>query len=171
MLQAWSAPLWHWLLFLLVMAGSMARADVTPCVPEDFSSITPRFNLDFQTDVYSIISVRCATCHTNGGSSGALNMDPETAYDNLVGQDAANTLPQLQRIHPFEPQRSFLFKKVNCTNLNSIPSLPYGRRMPRTGPPYLSLADQATIHDWILQGATRQRDPDRLFASRFNERD
>ncbi|UXI66245.1 hypothetical protein [Tahibacter amnicola] len=97
-------------------------------------------------------------------------MDPEVSFANLVNVAANNGAANMPRITPSNPNASFLFKKVNCTNLNSIAGTPYGRRMPRSGPPYLSVAEQALILDWIQQGARATRDPDRVFGNGYDGR-
>jgi hypothetical protein len=79
-----------------------------------------------------------------------------------VNVPSANTAAGFPRVTPGSPQQSFLFQKINCTNLNSIANAPYGLRMPAAEPglrshKYLSIAEQAAIRDWIQQGAPAGR--------------
>ncbi|WP_440222508.1 hypothetical protein ACQQ2N_15660 [Dokdonella sp. MW10] len=146
-----------------------AVAQVTPCVPDSLSATPVNWNVDFATDVQPIFDVACSGCHI-GGSSGGLSLAPGSAYANLVGVPASNGNAGIPRVTAGDPDASFLFKKLNCTNLNDIEDMPYGARMPRSGPPYLSLADQAMILDWIEQGARTAADPNLLFRDGFDGR-
>lgn len=155
------------LLCCALLIPAMSHAAIV-CVEDDLSGVPERLNIDFPTEIQPIFSVACANCHTNGGQSGGLNMDIGAAYGNLVNVAASNANAEMDRITPDDPQASFLFKKTNCTNLNSMPGNPYGLRMPRSGPPYLSAADQARILDWIRQGAPAAADPQRIYATGFD---
>lgn len=155
------------LIALLATLPSLVDAAIV-CVEDDLSGVPTRLNVDFATEIQPILSVACANCHTNGGASGGLNMDSGAAYGNLVNVPASNANALMNRITPGNPQASFLFKKTNCTDLNDLSGTPYGRRMPRNGPPYLSAADQARILDWIRQGAPLAANPDRILGSGFD---
>lgn len=150
---------------VLLLASVVAQAQVTPCVKDDLGAVPPKYNVDFPTDIQPILDVACAGCHTGGGTSGGLNMNVGAAFGNLVNVPANNSAANMPRITPLDAAASFLFQKINCTNLNEIPGTPFGRRMPRSGPPYLSAANQALILDWIEQGARAARDPDRIFGN------
>lgn len=151
-----------WFLLLLLPLSASASVD---CIEDDLSATPILMNIDFETDIQPILSVACANCHTNGGTSGGLSMEAGAAYGNLVNVAANNANAQMNRVTPGDPQASFMFKKLNCTDLNDMAGTPYGRRMPRSGPPYLSAADQARILDWIREGAHASADPDRIFAT------
>lgn len=153
---------------LLILVIPLSATAAIDCAEDDLSS-TPIFsNIDFATEVQPIFSVACAGCHTQGGMSGGLNLNPEVSHSNLVNVPANNSNAQMNRITPGDPQASFLFKKTNCTNLNSMPNTPYGARMPRSGPPYLSAMDQARILDWIREGALANANPERILATGFD---
>lgn len=154
-----------WFLLLLLPLSATAAID---CIEDDLSAAPTLLNIDFETEIQPIISVACAGCHTNGGASGGLNMNIGAAYNNLVNVAANNANAQMNRVTPGNPQASFMFKKTNCTNLNSMAGTPYGQRMPRSGPPYLSVANQARILDWIREGALASADPDRILAAGFD---
>jgi hypothetical protein len=82
-------------------------------------------------------------------------MDPGKAVADLVNMPSSTTTAGIPRVTPSDLDKSFLFKKINCTNLD----LMYGFRMPEAfepglpPPPPLGQEDQAAIRDWILQGA------------------
>lgn len=158
-------------LSLLLLGALPAHAQpeaVTPCVADNISSVPPRFAIDYESQVQTLFIQRCTPCHTGGGTSGGLNLNPGVSYSNIYDNLANNTLPQLDLVEPGDPERSFLYKKINCTNLNSVPQTPYGLRMPRNGPPYLSINEQALLHDWIAAGA--EQTPDRLGFAGFETR-
>lgn len=152
------------LVIAIVMASDRASAAIA-CSEDDLAAALVRVNVDFATEIQPILSVACANCHTNGGAAGGLDMGSGAAYANLVNVAASNPEAQMNRVTPVNPQASFLFKKINCTNLNGMAGTPYGLRMPRSGPPYLSVADQARILDWIREGALAVANPERIFAS------
>jgi len=128
-------------------------ADV-PCTAEDLSSVAVRPNIDFNTSIQPIINTNCGSCH-NFRNLGGLDMDPGVAVANLVDVPSSTTTAGIPRITPLNLDKSFLFKKINCTDL----SLTYGFHMPEAfepglpPPPALSKEDQAAFRDWILQGA------------------
>lgn len=155
--------------WLVLLAGvpTAAIAAVTPCEADDLDAVPVHYNVDFETEIQPIFSVVCQACHI-AGTSGGLSLAEGAAYGNLVGVPANNPNAGMSRVTPGDPEASFMFKKINCTNLNSIPDTPYGRRMPRSGPPYLSAEDQARILDWIQQGAPPASDPDKVFGGGFD---
>lgn len=155
-------------LLLALFVGAPSANAAIVCSEDDLSAVPVRINIDFNTEIQPILSVACANCHTNGGSSGGLDMNAGAAYANLVNVAASNGNAAMNRVTPGDPQASFLFKKTNCTNLNGMAGTPYGLRMPRSGPPYLSAADQARILDWIREGAPAAANPERIHATGFD---
>jgi hypothetical protein len=154
-------------LVAVVFMSSQASA-ITPTGCEDISAQPVRFGVGFDEIYNNIVAVRCANCHTNGGSSGGMSLpDVNTAFTNWINVIPVNVNAQdVVRIRPNNPVGSFVFLKVNCTT----PGASAGLRMPRNGPPYLTLAEQALIFDWILQGANRTANTDILFQGRFEDR-
>jgi len=130
-----------------------AHAGVT-CTAEDLSSVAPRANVDFNTTIQPIIDANCSACHYSR-ALGGLDMDPGRAVADLVNVATELNTVDIPRVTPFDTDKSFLFKKINCTDLD----LMYGFRMPEAfepqlpPPPPLSKQDQAAIRDWIMQGA------------------
>ena len=147
------------LCFAFTCFSAHVSADVS-CTAEDLSSLAPRPNIDFATSVQPIIDANCSHCH-NGRSLGQLDMDPGVAVSNLVNVPSSATTAGIPRVTPSNPDKSFLFKKINCTDL----SLAYGSHMPMAfepglpPPPALSKEDQAAFRDWIVQGALAAATP------------
>lgn len=94
-------------------------------------------------EVHSIITSKCAPCHTTG-SSGGLKLDPaDVAYTSLVNRSvgAAACASQV-RVTPGDAENSYLIAKLR--NLPGICGLP----MPRNRPP-LPEEEIQTIENWI----------------------
>lgn len=135
-----------------------ASGAVTPCVAEDLSGVAVTPNVDFSTTIQPIFNARCSGCHTGGARLGGLSLDHRVAIENLVNAPSTITAAGMPRVTPGDPADSFLFEKINCTNLGSIAGLPYGVRMPESDvslpfQSYLTPTQQAAIRDWIAQGA------------------
>lgn len=94
-----------------------------------------------------IFTTTCAFsgCHGAAGTRAGLELSAGVAYRNLVGVPSTE-LPQLDRIEPAEPGRSYLYLKV--TGAANI----VGGRMP-LGQPELTQDQKDLIRDWILRGA------------------
>lgn len=152
---------------LVAAAFSSNVLAITPCISEDFSAVPTRYSIDY-SEIQAIYGARCSGCHI-GGASGGLSLATMVSFANTVNVNSSNANAASVRVRPFDPVNSFLFKKVNCTNVNSIAGMPFGLRMPRNGPPFLSLQNQALLFDWISLGAPVTAS-DRLFISRFDGR-
>lgn len=135
---------------LLGIAGP-ASAQLANCTPDDFSSVPIRFDVAFATEIQPIFQARCANCHINN-SSGGLSLAAASALANLVNAPSTNSNAGMPRVTPGNPLQSFLFRKLNCTNLNTIAGTPFGLRMPRNTTP-ITPAQQALLFDWIAAGA------------------
>lgn len=146
-----------------LLAGGIWSGSAGACTPEDLSSIPVIDNVDYATQVQPIFNASCTGCH---GGSGGLNLGAAVSRGNLVNVASNNGAAGIPRVTPRNPGASFLFRKINCVGLGP----PFGLRMPRNGPPYLSLEQQALIMDWILEGATAQADPDRIWGSGMESR-
>ena len=138
------------ILFLLVPAcGRMNRPAGTPPPPPGGGGRAAE--VSFANDVWPILLVRCQVCHTTG--QGALEVpdmlmtDPSTLYDRWVRVNSRCN-PNLFRVLAGESDLSFVFDKI------SKPAPLCGQRMPLDGP-MLDETEQATIRDWIDQGAQR----------------
>jgi hypothetical protein len=153
---------------LAVITISLAghASAITPSGCEDIGAQPVRFGVGFDEIYNNIIAVRCANCHTNGGSSGGMALpDANLAFTRLINVLPVNAAAQdVVRVKPNDTSNSFVYLKVNCATPGA------GSRMPRNGPPFLTLADQALIYDWIDQGANRNADPDVVFQAKFEVR-
>jgi hypothetical protein len=94
-------------------------------------------------EVQSIITSRCAPCHTTG-SSGGLKLDPAAvAYTSLVNRNVGSAACASQvRVVPGNAAESYLIAKLRNT-----PGI-CGAAMPRNRPP-LPEAEIQTIEAWI----------------------
>ncbi len=97
--------------------------------------------VDFRTQVLPIFGSRCALCH--GGSSG-LTL---TSHAALLAGGVHGPV-----VVPCNPDASNMIQKLG-------PTPPFGVRMPRSGPPYLSLDEMAVLRQWIADGAGETYDP------------
>lgn len=136
---------------LMLGSAAPASAQLANCTPDDFSSVPIRFDVAFATEIQPIFQARCANCHISN-SSGGLSLAPAGALSNLVNVPSVNANAGMPRVTPGNPLQSFLFRKVNCTNLNAIAGTPFGLRMPRNATT-ITLAQQALLFDWIAAGA------------------
>lgn len=98
-----------------------------------------------------MLSVNCLTggCHNAGDSAGELVLEGAEAYNDLIGVTPTNAAAAdagLQRVVPFDPERSFLLIKLIS------PEPAQGNRMPMGEPP-LSAADIDLVRTWIAEGA------------------
>jgi hypothetical protein len=94
-------------------------------------------------------------CHNPQAVAGGLVLTTGFAYQDLVGVEPANptALSQdLLRVAPFDPDASFLLRKLQA------PGPGEGSRMPQGAAP-LSQSDIQFIRDWILEGAPGPETP------------
>ncbi|GAA0705235.1 hypothetical protein [Dokdonella soli] len=159
-------------LWLLAVVGT-ARAEPGPSQTQDISSasmcdsidsVPVTFTIDYQSAIQGIFNANCVACHTNTAPPlpAGLSLDPGVSWSAIVNH-ASSQRPGLVRVVPNRPDLSLLFHKVNC----AVPDV--GARMPYGGP-YLSIQDQALIHDWIAGGAPSGT-TDTIFRSGFEIRD
>jgi len=111
----------------------------------------------YAVEIQPIFDRKCVLCHapglsgftSTGGTQGGLDLTRQGSYRSLVEQPTyqASTTPPLFRVSPFQVGESYLVEKV----VSDSPKA--GRRMPLTGPPFLSDAEVLAIEDWIRRGA------------------
>ncbi len=94
-----------------------------------------------------IFDTSCAFSGCHGGSAPAMGMDLSSgaAYSNIVNI-ASGEQPSIDRIEPYDPERSYLYLKVIDDPAIS------GSRMPR-GAPALAQELLDLLRDWIERGA------------------
>jgi len=92
----------------------------------------------------------CVACHTNVGRnpSGGMNLAHDVAYDQIVNV-ASRGKPGAIRVIPGDPENSYLVHKIE--GRAGI----VGRRMPFSGPPYLTDGQILILKRWIALGAPR----------------
>ncbi len=129
-------------------------------------------SVSFELELVPFFSVTCAFlgCHDGSTRQAGLFLGPNfndgpadaaTRAEILASLLAgATTTPDLPRITPFEPERSFLLLKVQgCQNdlgltcNRAIAGEPCGARMPYLSPE-LAPEQRAMIARWIAQGAS-----------------
>jgi hypothetical protein len=94
----------------------------------------------------------CSGCHSVGGNPDFTD----------VGSDAIYKIIPVH-VTPGQPERSFLFVKINCQNPGRGARMPLGRAP-------LSINQQGLIYDWIRQGAYGE-DPSNSIPRSFIFRD
>ena len=139
----------------MALALALAACDFAPdvgrpiaerCSDEDGD---PDRDVSFALDVLPLIlreDAGCIPCHdpeargSVGFHFGGLDV---TSYDALRrgGVNSSRTI-----VVPGRPCDSVLYLKVS-------PGPPFGSRMPLDGPPFLTEAELAIVHDWIAEGA------------------
>ncbi len=114
----------------------------------DTDGTTGLLGPSWAVDVYPVLNppVNC-DCHTPG-SGGLMMGDPATAYMNLVG--VASTQSPLNRIEPGDTDASYLWHKINGTQMDVGGS---GSKMPLGGLPVLPQETFDIIDAWIAGGA------------------
>ncbi|MDB5035591.1 MAG: hypothetical protein JWQ98_2832 [Chlorobi bacterium] len=100
-----------------------------------------------------IFTKSCSTpsCHSTEGFRGAMVLEADKAYDNLVSVPADNDgakARHLLRVSPGQPDSSFLYIKLTHPAANE------GSLMPYSGIPLDSQSISA-IRTWIANGAKR----------------
>ncbi|GIW40037.1 MAG: hypothetical protein KatS3mg076_0614 [Candidatus Binatia bacterium] len=108
---------------------------------------------DFGRIQREIFDRRCTSgpCHSPQTRAGGLDLSGPAAFDELVGVEPDNPAARAAgdlRVAPFEPERSFLVRKLGG------PRAGEGSRMPLGEAP-LSEDEIALIVGWILDGAPR----------------
>lgn len=100
--------------------------------------------VSFMDQIVPIFTQSCGSsaCHTNGGASSGLNLDPANAYGELVNADAIQS--SKPRVDPGNAENSYLIDKLRGTGV--------GARMPN-GRPALSEDTIQLIVTWINEGA------------------
>jgi hypothetical protein len=121
-------------------------AGPTPNLEPTFASI--------QSEVFektdSAGRAACVNCHTSTGRnpSGGMDLNHNVAYDSLVNVPSRGK-PGAIRVIPGDPENSYIVHKIE--GRAGI----VGRRMPFSGPPFLSDGQVLILKRWIAIGAPR----------------
>lgn len=133
--------------FFLLLAGCAGDGGVHPGEPGDDPVPAARFER-IQTEIFDA-NCQSAGCHNPQSRAGNLVLAAGDSWANLVGIAPNNAIARaagLLRVTPFEPEQSFLVRKLEG------PGDGEGSRMPLGQPPLT--ADQiALIRAWISEGA------------------
>jgi hypothetical protein len=111
------------------------------------SSLSSADEISFKQQVLPLLMKNCAVCHLKNERYGYLTIDEENSYNALVNVPSF-TLPQMKRVDPGYPQKSYFWLKITGEHLRVG-----GKGWPM---PYMSsLADKEkqAIYQWIKQGA------------------
>jgi len=94
-----------------------------------------------------VFTPTCATlgCHDPAVQQSSLVLSPGRSFGDLVNKPSIE-VPQILRVRPLDPDRSYLFMKV--VGAQGIT----GDRMPQNAPP-LSKVQLDLIRNWIRRGA------------------
>jgi cytochrome c553 len=113
-------------------AGAAAATDAAPTL---------------KTDVQPIFDRECTRCHGEKKQKARLNLSAATARQALVNQPA-DEVPELMRVTPGDPERSYLWQKLQHKAAKGK-GMPRGiftaRRLPE--------AQLEVIRKWIEAGA------------------
>jgi hypothetical protein len=143
-----------WFGIFLIAAGlaSAACDEKLSTLAGPTPTLTPTFT-SIQQDIFERTDragrAACTQCHTSGSPlSGGLNLTQDLAYDQLVNA-RSRFKPGAIRVIPGDPGNSYLIQKLEgATGIA-------GKRMPNTGPPYLTDGQILIIRRWIAIGAPR----------------
>jgi hypothetical protein len=102
----------------------------------------------FSRVVQEVFLPSCALggCHLSPAPQANLSLEPGEAYEQLVNRPSTQR-PQLLRVAPYDPEGSYLVKK-----LRGDPDI-VGSPMPATGT--LSSQARQLVIDWVRRGAPR----------------
>ena len=100
----------------------------------------------FAAEVLPIIQP-CVVCHQGPTPAGALSLEADKVYAQLVNVTARSSCASQLRVKPGDPDDSVLFLKIAGTAC--------GTRMPPASPTYFDREPEklATVRTWIEQGA------------------
>ncbi len=105
--------------------------------------------VSYRTQLQPIFNAQCVYCHVTGAENGGLNLARASSYASLVG--TTSTESPLPRVTPGQPDKSYLWHKLNGTHVSVGGS---GNAMPMSDPPrLLEPAQRALFKAWIEAGA------------------
>jgi len=132
---------------IAVAVVAMAAGCSSSSNPTTPSPTTP--SVTFSTQIQAqILNPACTACHTDDGRTPAagLNLKSGVAISSMVGVSSTGK-PGAIRVIAGNPSGSYLVQK-----LEGAADI-VGLRMPRNGPPYLTVEQVALIRQWIQNGA------------------
>ena len=107
--------------------------------------------IDFATQVQPVLDQHCS-CHLVVNPPQGLLLSEGASYDSIF-EAASLERPDLLRVEPGEPDRSYLVIKID-DRVPNVSALRAGDKMPPNLPP-VPLSDIDIIRQWIAEGALR----------------
>lgn len=128
---------------VLALAAGCGTQKKLPLEPGDG---VPDPNATFRRVQGEVLSISCALagCHLGAGPQAGMNLALGAAYASIVGV-ASSERPELKRIQPGSPDRSYLVKKIRGDADIS------GSPMPLSGS--ITPQQRQLVIDWVLRGA------------------
>jgi len=129
-------------LFMMLMALILFEScseDQSTAPPTTSTALSAKFS-DFKVKVF--VNCTGAQCHSSAGHQANLILEPDVAYNNLVGVQSV-LYPQFKRVEPGSSTNSLLIKILRGE---------VNPQMPLSGTP-LPFATIDSIAKWIDQGA------------------
>jgi hypothetical protein len=102
-----------------------------------------RFQADLLDGVFADPDIDCADCHTGDGDGVQISGFDMSSYQT-VRLGGGRSGPAI--VITGNACASILVQKLEA-------SPPFGARMPRNGPPFLTTEDVQLVKDWIVEGA------------------
>lgn len=130
----------------------------TDCLDSDCAGDPACAVLSHDLDIQPIWDVSCTLCHAGPNPFAGLDLSPGAAYADIFGV-ASSECGVLDRIDPFSPATSWLYRKVMGTHtdpdITSLGCVPpgTGNSMPPGAFCCITPAEELLIEQWILQGA------------------
>lgn len=118
-----------------------------PAASSPASDLPGETAVSFRRDLIPLFRDNCAICHQDELPYASLSVEPESAYQMLVGAPA--TEADMERVAPGNPDRSYLLLKISGRNKFVKGG---GVGMPLGALP-LSAAEVDLVRRWIQQGA------------------
>lgn len=95
-------------------------------------------------NIQDIFNNHCIACHSGSNPPQGQNLSDDSAYVHIVNVSSREN-SSLKRILPFDPNNSYLVRKIQGTGIS-------GGRMPLGGP-YLTQTQIDSVRSWVTQGA------------------
>lgn len=133
-----------WILLVFLLAGCGEKK----YLPTGPGGSPPDSNATFTRVLGEVFVPSCARtgCHAGQAPQAGLNLEPAGAYANVVNRPSTQR-PELLRVAPFDPESSYLVKKIR-----GDPDI-VGSPMPAEGS--ISAEARQLVVDWVRRGAPR----------------
>jgi hypothetical protein len=129
---------------LIVLVVSILAA-LNVAAQQELSAVAAQ--VSYKKEVVPILMRHCAICHMKNEKYGYLTINEDSAYDALVGVPAY-AMPNLSRVEPGAPEKSYLWLKLTGDYLKIG-----GKGWPMPPMSMLPTDKKNVILNWIKQGA------------------